>query len=292
MSDHSIIGVEIVNCPICDSAPTKVWLDDGKPTRYVRCLGCGTVYASPRAPHSIRYDWLDKQFGFSENAFSNAESRRSALEREAAIVKHFVKSGSILDIGCDIGILFEWFMESNWQRFGVELSPSAAKYAAENYTAQVVSGTIRQAAFPSNSFDIVTMIDMFYYVDDPCGELREVARITKPGGILAIEIPGREYQLQRSRGIICWILERRKTRLRTDSPYLFWFGSRELWQLLRNNGFSVIATYAIGSHNSTRTWFNALEAAYCHIVDIASRVHYRFLDWSPKYLVVAKRNTI
>jgi SAM-dependent methyltransferase len=281
--------VEKVNCPVCGPALSKLWMDDGKPTRYVRCTPCGTVYASPRASFAIRYSWLDKTFGVGANSFQNAASRRPALAQEATIIQRLVKSGSMLDVGCDLGIFFEWFANSGWHRFGVELSPSAATFAAQTYHAQVFTGLIREAGFPAGSFDLVTMIDMLYYVDDPRADLNEVARILKPGGILAVEIPGKAYQLLRSRGLLCWLLERRWTRLHTDSTYLFSFSSTGLWRLLRNCGFNVISSHVIASPTSSNDWHNNLSAVYYNLVSTMSRFTPRLLDWAPKYLILAQR---
>jgi len=55
-------------------------------------------------------------------------------------------------------------------------------------------GTIHDAAFADESFDLVTMIDMLYYLDDPRADLDRVVRLLKPGGCLAIEVTGEAYQ--------------------------------------------------------------------------------------------------
>jgi SAM-dependent methyltransferase len=172
------------------------------------------------------------------------------LAQEATILKSHITSGRLLDIGCDLGDLFNWFPDPIWQRFGVELSPSAAAYARKTYDAQVFTGTVREAALPNAFFDLVTMIDMLYYVDDPRADLEEVKRIIKPGGLLAIEISGQGYQLMRSRGFLCWLLDHRWTRLNTDSSYLYWFSPKGLEKLLGNCGFRTNSTYIFSATTS------------------------------------------
>ena len=282
-------GLEVVDCPVCGPAPSTVWMDEGKPTRYVRCRTCGTVYASPRASHAVRYAWLDQTFGLGANAVANAMGRRPALAQEAALIQNHVREGRMLDIGCDLGDLFEWFAGPAWQRYGVEISPSAARYAAETFAAQVFTGTVHEAAFPNASFDVVTMIDMLYYVEDPRADLQEVARILKPGGLVAIEITGQSYQLRRSRGLLCWLLDHRWTRLYTDSSYLFWFGPEGLQRLLQVCGFEIVADHVIGSPVSSRSWRNHLAAGYCGLISGASRLSRRWLGWAPKHLVLARK---
>ncbi len=281
--------LEVVDCPVCGPAQQRVWMDDGKPTRYVRCLGCGTVYASPRSSHAARYAWLDQTFGLGANAVANAMGRRPALAQEGALIRSYVGEGCLLDIGCDLGDLFEGFAGPAWQRYGVEVSPSAARHAARTCAAQVFTGTVEEAAFPAAFFDVVTLIDMLYYVDDPRAELQEVARILKPGGLVAIEITGQSYQLRRSRGLLCWLLDHRWTRLDTDSSYLFWFGPEGLRRLLLACGFEVVADHVIGSPVSSSSWRNHLAAGYRALISGASRVSRRWLSWAPKHLVLAQK---
>lgn len=283
--------LEYVDCPVCGPAPCTTWMDDGKPTRYIRCQTCRTVYASPRAARTQRYAWLEEAFGVGAGAFRNAAGRRPALWQEAEIIKRLVRGGRMLDIGCDLGIFFERFAGPMWQRFGVEVSPSAADYAARTYAAQVFAGTSQQAAFPADYFDLVTMIDMLYHVDDPRAELQEAARILKPGGLLAIELAGQGYQLVRSRGPFCLLLEGRWTRLHTDSSHLFWFDPQGLRRLLEACGFAVVGVHVIGSPRSSSVWRNRLASAYYQLLRMGSRLSPRLLNWSPKYLMLAQRKT-
>lgn len=281
--------IEYINCPVCETDDSVVWMEDGKPTRYVRCRTCRTVYASPRASKSVRYAWLDTTFGYGQNALQNSKSRQPVLAQEAAILQSHITGGRFLDIGCDLGDLFNWFQSREWQRFGIELSPSAAAYANKTYDAQVFTGTVREASFQNGFFDLVTMLDMLYYVDDPRADLEEVSRILKPGGLLAIEIAGQTYQLLRSRGMLCWLLDHRWTRLHTDSSYLYWFNPSGLQRLLEKCGFRVVDWYVIPSPKSFNWAIDLLANTYAYILSILVRLSSRTLTFSPKYLCLARR---
>lgn len=281
-------GFETATCPVCGPSPVKTWLDDGKPTRYVRCQTCSTVYASPRTPWAVRYAWLDQAFGFGQTALQNEASRRPALEREAGLLQQRISRGRLLDIGCDTGMLFEWFCSPEWERHGVEVSPSAAAHAAHTYQAQVFSGTVTEAKYPNTYFDLVTMIDMLYYVDNPAQDLREVARILKPDGLLAIELTGQAYQLTRSRGLLSLAIDRRWTRLQTDSAYLYWFSPLGLEKLLIQNGFEVIAWQIVSSPQRTNRIAGYISALYFRSMEWTVRHLHRALTWAPKYLCIAR----
>jgi len=280
--------MEYINCPVCETDDHVVWMEDGKPTRYVRCRTCGTIYASPRASQESRYAWLDMTFGYGEKAFQNSKSRQATLAQEAAILKEHITKGQLLDIGCDLGDLFTWFPNPSWHRFGVELLPSAAAYASKTYNAQVFAGTVQQANFPDAFFDLVTMIDMLYYVDDPRADLEEVKRVIKPGGLLAIELAGQTYQFLRSRGLLCWLLDHHWTRLSTDSSYLYWFSPEGLEKLLNQCGFRIAGVYIVGSPTSSSSLRNHLAEAYRILISDMFHVSHRFLTWAPKYLLIAE----
>jgi len=287
-STKSVSEPEIVDCPVCGPAPSSVWMDDGPSTRYRRCHVCRTVYASPRASRVSRHRWLHETFSLGHSAIEIAAGRHGALAAEAAILQRLKSSGSILDIGCDLGVLFEWFSGREWQRHGVELSPSAATYASSTYSAQVFAGTLCQAAYPAAQFDLVTMIDMLYYVDNPKDDLREVVRVLKPNGFLAIEITGQAYQLTRSRGPLCMLLDRRWTRLQSSSSYLFWPHPGGLLRLLQDCGFQVVAWHVIPSPPQSNPVTSMLSHLHFTALSVLSRRFHKFLTLAPKYLCIAK----
>jgi len=281
-------NLERVDCPVCGPSPTTVWLDDGKPTRYVRCRNCGTVFACPRASRATRYKFLDDNYGLGIKAFAYTASRLVAFSVEAALIHRNVSSGIILDVGCDTGAFFQWFSSPNWQRYGVELISSAAAYAAETYDAQVYAGTIHQAAYPDRFFDLVTLMDMFYFVEDPNADLREIARILKRDGLLAIEFPGQAYQFLRSRGLLAWCIDRRWTRLLTDSAYLFWFRPSGLKRLLETNGFQVLSWYIVPSFNHANRILKVWSSVYYRALAKLAVRSFPLLTWAPKYLCLAR----
>jgi SAM-dependent methyltransferase len=55
--------------------------------------------------------------------------------------------------------------------------------------AQVVLSTISSLPFADGAFDLVCALDVIEHVDDDDGALRELARVTKPGGVLVISAP-------------------------------------------------------------------------------------------------------
>ncbi len=279
-------NLEYVNCPACFVSKTKVWLNDGKSTKLVQCQLCGTVFASPRSSPEVRNSWLSTTFSLSNELEKLDLSRRSALERESEIIQKYKKSGKFLDIGCSTGSMFEYFNRPEWELYGVEVSSTAAKYAATKYSANVQFGTFSSSQFSKEYFDLVSMIDMLYYVDDPRSDFKKVRDIIRPDGLLGVEIAGQKYVLTRSRGIVCQLIERRWTRLQTDSSYLYWLTPLALEKILNQTGFKIVGWYVIGSPDREGFLGQLAEYYYRFMQRFASKYPLS-ITWAPKFLCLA-----
>jgi SAM-dependent methyltransferase len=287
MAEPLNANLESVDCPACGPSVAMIWLNDGKPTRYMRCKECGTIYASPRESWEKRYSWLDQFCGLGEGSLANSLSRQGALLQAATTIKSLLKGGRMLDIGCNLGDFFHWFSRPEWACYGAEISPSAAEYSSQKYGAQVFPGTIHQASYPDHFFDLVTIMDTFYYIDDPQKELIEIARILKPNGLLAIEIPGLRHQVIRGRGIICWLMDNRWTRFRSDSAFLYWYSQSGLEKLLSRTGFEIFG-WRILQGSSRSGWIQSVITAYYCLIRHPVGRWPALLDWAPKYLCLAQ----
>lgn len=192
-----------VNCNYCganDTEPVNHGPDLllNRPGDYhlVRCRQCGLIYQNPQ----LTLDELGQHYPDEYNPYKkDASEETSALRRldvqygldrrSKLLMKHAPTPGHILDIGCATGLFLNSMRPYGWQTTGVELSPYAAEYAQKTFGLDVRVGTVEQAQFPDNSFDVVTMWDVLEHVIDPKVTLAEVARILKPGGLLALSLP-------------------------------------------------------------------------------------------------------
>ncbi len=285
----TVEGTEVVDCSVCGPAPSRVWLDDGLPTRYRACRRCGTVFASPRASRASRWASLTSTYSVGEFACANATRRQPVLEAEARFLKMHVSEGVVLDVGCDLGHLFAHFSGERWTRLGVELSPSAAAAAASSYDADVRVGDLRSAAWDASSIDLLTMMDMFYFSDDPRAELAEAARVLRPGGCLALEFPGQRRFLLRSRGPLCWLLERKWSRLKTDSAYLYLYTPRALVRLVEAAGLTATAVCVVPTPLAGRWGRDIVGRSQCAVALRPNRWLLACVTWAPKYLLVARK---
>ena len=281
------LDIETCDCPSCGEVGYKIIRQQADGTRYLQCNDCGTIFASPRSAHSIRFAQLEDTFSLNDYTTQIIERRRPALALEAEILSSHKNGGILLDVGCSTGVFFEYFSSEKWRKYGVELSPSAARFAARAYGADVRAGTLQAARFPENTFDLITMIDMFYYEENPNGLLCEAARVMRPDGLLGIELPGQSFQLLRGNGLICRLLDKKWTRFDSNSEYLYWYSPAGLQKLLANTGFEVVGWEVISSP-STEGFRNKLSQTYFKLMRRGVRRWPKLIAWAPKFLVLAK----
>ena len=162
----------------------------------VRCRQCGLIYQNPQLtleeisdhyPEKYKPYRLDIE---NETQITRRIDAQYGLSRRCQqLSKHYPAKGTLLDIGCATGLFINEMRQQGWQVQGVELSPYAAEYARQTFDLNVFTGTLEAAELPTHSFDVVTMWDVLEHVIDPKATLREINRILKPGGMLALSLP-------------------------------------------------------------------------------------------------------
>jgi ubiquinone/menaquinone biosynthesis C-methylase UbiE len=54
------------------------------------------------------------------------------------------------------------------------------------HSARLVTGDVHDLPFPSGSFDVVHAHQVLQHVADPVAALREMVRVCRPGGVVAV----------------------------------------------------------------------------------------------------------
>jgi len=139
--------------------------------------------------------------------------------------------GKVLDVGCGRGLLLNKLRERGWDVSGTELSDEAAVYARERLGIPVRTGSLLNANFPAEEFDLVLLWHVLEHLHDPRAVLAEIARILKPGGGLLVAVPNLSSWEARATGTHWFHL---------DVPrHLTHFTDRALREALQDAGFSI-----------------------------------------------------
>jgi SAM-dependent methyltransferase len=94
----------------------------------------------------------------------------------------------ILDAGCGSGRTLEELVDYGTVA-GVELSPDAAEVARGRGCGEVQVGRLEELPWPAENFDLITCLDVIEHVPDDRAALRELQRVSKPGGKLLVTVP-------------------------------------------------------------------------------------------------------
>jgi SAM-dependent methyltransferase len=93
----------------------------------------------------------------------------------------------ILDAGCGTGGNLR-ALAPRGAVVGLDRSPLALAHARHAQPGRVVRGDVTALPFRSEAFDLVTSFDVIYMVHDDEAALRELARVTRPGGHVLVRV--------------------------------------------------------------------------------------------------------
>lgn len=193
---------EWVTCEICGceerspiAARTDLFLGGNKLFFMHECEKCHAIYQYPRPTSSRmdRYypsDYQQYTKALAEDKWFARFSRRYGLRKRGQIITKWVRTGSILDVGCATGDFLSVMQTFNgWRVYGIEPSHSALKYARQQVGLDVTEGVLNIAPFGDQSFDAITMWDVLEHVYNPKKVLQDVARLLKPEGVFVVNHP-------------------------------------------------------------------------------------------------------
>ena len=101
----------------------------------------------------------------------------------------------ILEVGCNEGHMLAICKDRGGkQMVGVE--PSAKMAFSPSPGIEILPGYFDGSTFPAEEFDLVYLIEVFEHIPHPMEFLRDVHRVLKPGGKLAMSMPNCETNLR------------------------------------------------------------------------------------------------
>ena len=163
------------------------------------------VFECPKC--AVVFTPLPKDFPLAE-WYSKAEHFYGELEREVlpapeedyrfryffeSMRKHGMK-GRLLDVGAGDGRFLKMAKESGWEGklSGIEVNPDMRRRIGEDIEIEVDRFEDYFASKESGEFDAISLFDVIEHFVEPRRTLKEISRLLKPGGWLAINVPNNE----------------------------------------------------------------------------------------------------
>jgi SAM-dependent methyltransferase len=206
--------------------------------RIRECLGCGLRYSSPIFDETGVRDLYTHA---SDTNVRQGEERnvKSTFELYYDLIRpHLSRRDRVLDIGCDVGILLDIARRDGFREvFGIEPNPVSAAQAEAIPGSSISREFYEAAAYPSEHFDLITLIHVVDHLVDVNGFLARVREHLRRGGIVLAVVHNVESLLARLLG----------ERFPPYNIYHhYFFSKRTLRLLFERAGFEVMevrATY-------------------------------------------------
>jgi len=185
----------------------------------LRCRACGTVRQRLAMTRDALGVWYAQRYfaGVYQHTYDHdravAETRLNAYAIQAG--------ARVLDVGAGNGAFVDAARERGLDAWGQDLA-----HQSEGPFTYV--GDLHAVAFPTESFDAVTMHDVLEHVPDPHATLAEVRRVLRPGGMFILDFP----HFFSEHGRHHW----------KPVEHLWYLTVEQLLALLRHHGFTVART--------------------------------------------------
>jgi 2-polyprenyl-3-methyl-5-hydroxy-6-metoxy-1,4-benzoquinol methylase len=213
-------------CPACNCSRAKSMGKKGG-FEWLNCRACDTLYVAMLPTEESRMKYETGGYYNDEN-LTVPEFITRRLEEIVESFAPYRLTNKLLDIGCGAGSLLMAAKKAGWEAEGVEVSHPTVEHLRNNGL-KVFSGDLKEAAFPTGNFDVVTAAELIEHVSDPSSLVEEIGRILRPGGVFWATSP-------HAKGASARVL---KLKWSTVSPpeHLHLFSTGGLRKLLMSHGF-------------------------------------------------------
>ncbi len=191
--------LDIVPCPLCDS-------DNHRPERVVngyqlvRCRDCDMVFVNPQPSHESIAAGYNAQNGTSDviggpgnkldfyrQWFS--EQDRQRWRNNLRHMAHLNRGkGRLLEYGCGPAFVGQLAADEGWKVEAIDIG-EWIKGLADQRSFPLHVGNLCEQNWPDGRFDAVYAQDILEHLQRPLDELKELARLLRPGGVLYFHVP-------------------------------------------------------------------------------------------------------
>ncbi|VAW76809.1 hypothetical protein MNBD_GAMMA14-496 [hydrothermal vent metagenome] len=202
-------------CLICEStgtvafSSTDLMFGGDRVFHYHHCGNCGLIYQQPIPDEAGIASFYPENYNIYTEPTHTTFSTRKRLylsnrlgythldtsgDYRPQIVNDvipWVPNGKLLDIGCGNGEYLLRMKSIGWQCKGVEFNDKAVSICRK-HDLDIFQGDLAAASFNDASFDFVTAHHLIEHVPDPHTLMKEIVRITRPGGFVLIRTPNSE----------------------------------------------------------------------------------------------------
>lgn len=262
----------------------------------VKCHACGHIYINPMPDQAFldafytQYLGTEPDTDFYKDHFLIDDYMRSEsghkMESRCEKIKAIAGKDSSLrlcDIGSGTGAFLYIAARDGFSVRGVEINKELADFAKERFSVDVSCGRLEELNFPPESFDIVTLWDAIEHVAQPSRLLKEINRILKRNGLVAIETPNIDSLVHRL-AIFCYHASLEKWTKPIEIynvHHLHYFSPSTIKRCVESNGFRIVS---IDKDETNLSQWLGRDRNNVLKKDITFNASLRFLFWLARLL--------
>lgn len=210
----------------------------------IECVSCGFKHVNPLPSEKNLAKLYKQEFYSTEKPdyFKNAKEDFSwwmeTYNNYFALLERHTKGRKILDVGSGPGDFLACGKKRGWKALGIEPSVAAWKYSRGRKLSVVNDLFTYEAVKQYEPFDVVHASLVLEHVPDPISFIRDMKKLLKPNGLLAIYCPNDYNPLQE-------ILQKKlKFQPWWVAPkhHLNYFNAISMKKLLGKLGFETVET--------------------------------------------------
>ena len=144
---------------------------------YYRCLHCGLLFKIQREDNR---DKIAEHYQKADPHWRVADSKLAFFQFALKHISlHFKnRRGILLDVGCGFGYFLDLAEKNMWKTQGVEIVNYALnEYDQKKHRLNIYQGSLKDAKYSDNYFDVATLWDVLVFVEKPSNEIEECFRI-------------------------------------------------------------------------------------------------------------------
>jgi 2-polyprenyl-3-methyl-5-hydroxy-6-metoxy-1,4-benzoquinol methylase len=181
---------EDIKCCVCGNIDPKEFTPKYQKERFsvFTCNKCGFYFIPPYFRKKISYEnYKNEQVTEAVRKGNNwVKIQRHKLRFK--LIQKFKKSGSLFDLGAGWGHFMLAGQELGYDVYGIEISEQPYLYSRNDLKLPVDHIDFFEMK-EDKKFDVITLWDVLEHIDKADLFIEKCARITKPDGILVIQVP-------------------------------------------------------------------------------------------------------
>ncbi len=219
----------LMSCLICHSTLIRPrFIQNG--ARVFRCAACGFQFVHPTPTPAELARYYDQSYAVPLERYARNSARNAG--HIADLERWQPSLGRLLEVGASYGHSLAAARARGWQPAGVELSPTASRYAREQFGLPVFTADLLDAPFAERSFDAAIMWHVLEHTHDPSAQVARLFGLLRPGGVLGLRVPNIAGFGARVAG--------RSWNWMCPPAHLWYFSPQTLPRLLAQHGFDIL----------------------------------------------------